>query len=139
MSPGFVVFGALFFIGFATIFVLIGRQGALAKSKQLSALGALSRGAAGRGAQLAFFIALGGVFFGACGLFGTVAAGDAQRRKACEETCASRGYAKGAIGPSKEKDPKNKNRPMFVACHCTGHATEPPLELQADVLQRVTK
>jgi hypothetical protein len=129
MLPGVLVAMA----GFVTLFVLLGRQGALAKSKQLAALGDLASGRAGRGARVAFFIALAGMLVGSCLCFAGVAAGDAERRKACVATCRERGYERGIIQGSTAMDPKNPKRHAFVACACEGGRPE-PLELEADRL-----
>jgi hypothetical protein len=131
MLPGFLVAA----LGFATLFVLLGRIGGLAKAKQLGAARALAAGRAGRGARIAFFVALGAMGGGTCLTFGGVAARDARRARACVAACRERGYAEGVIRGSVAMDPRRPGRHAFVACACAGGPAA-PLELEAERLVR---
>lgn len=131
MSPLFFVGFGLAAIGFIILFVLLASQGAMAKSRQFAAMGDLAAGRAGSGKRALFFLALLAMFFGTCGVFGGVTAGDAQRRKACETTCKDKGYKSGKIRGSAEK---SGGKHAFVACACEGGPDPDPLELKADSL-----
>jgi hypothetical protein len=122
---------ALFGGGFITLFIVLGTQNALAKSRQLEALGRVGSGKAGCGPQIALLcgaMAMGG---GACACFAGIAVGDAGRARACKEECIRRGHPTGTIQGSKEKD---GGRHKFVACMCSG-GSGAPVELRADDLR----
>src|SRR5690242_20080445 len=63
MTPAMMVGAALFFAGVLTILVLFALERSLAKSQQLGAIGRLASGKAGGGRRVAFFLALGCLFF----------------------------------------------------------------------------
>jgi hypothetical protein len=126
MAPGL----GLAMIGFVLFFVLLGSVGALAKSKQLSALAFMASGKAGGGKRVLLFLAFGLMFFGACGTFAGVARSDGDRARACTQTCAARGYETGRIGkPTQFADPKHPK----PACICE-KANRVPLEISVDEL-----
>lgn len=124
MLPGL----ALFAVGFVVFFVLLASVGALAKSKQFAAIGALASGASGSGKRTLFFISLLLLVTGALGTFAGVAASDGERARACTALCVSRGNISGRIGAATTPDPK---RPQ-PACLCEGGA--PSWETPADTL-----
>jgi hypothetical protein len=122
---------ALAAIGFAVLFGLLASVSALAKSKQLSAFGALASGKAGSGKRSLFFFGIAAMALGMCGTFAGVAKSDGERAKACQRTCVERGYGDGRIGPSANPDPKRPG----PACTCSGGASAAtPFELRADEL-----
>jgi hypothetical protein len=125
--PGVLVAG----LGFCLMFGLLASVGALSKSKQLSAFGALLSGRAGTARQLLFFLGIATMALGSCGAFAGVAISDAGRARACEQFCRSRGYARGSLGPSRASDPKYPGRAAFVACTCAGGPAPDPLETRA--------
>lgn len=131
LAPGLVLAA----LGFCLFFALLASQGAMAKSKQLAAMGELASGRAGKTKKLLFTCALIALGVGACATFGGVAANDSKRRKACEATCRDRGYEKGAIRGSEKSDPKARGRSLFVACACERGPAPDPLELKADDLE----
>lgn len=127
LLPGLVVAG----FGFLVLFGLLASASALAKSKQLSAIGDIAAGRAGGGKRALLFLAFGMMFFGTCGVFGGVARSDGERAKACVQACTVRGYPGGRIGrPSEPADPKHP-RP---ACLCDRTEALAPLEIPADEL-----
>ncbi|NUP06861.1 MAG: hypothetical protein HOW73_12485 [Polyangiaceae bacterium] len=131
LAPGLLVAAA----GFCLLFGLLASEGALGKSRQLAATGDLASGRAGRTKKRLFFVAIAALGLGTCGTFAGVAANDSKRAKACEKTCAERGYAKGHIRGSEKKDANARGRSAFVACACEGGPAPDPLELRADTLE----
>lgn len=124
---------ALAAVGFVVLFGLLASVSALAKSKQFDAMRALASGHAGPAKRGLFFFSVVAMAFGACGVFGGVAASDGDRARACQRACIDRGYAEGRIGPSAHPDAK---RPV-PACTCTGGADgSTPFEMRADELAR---
>ena len=130
LLPGVLIAGA----GFVVLFALLSSVGALAKSKQLSAIGELASGRAGRAKRVMFFLALAAMGLGACGAFAGVSVSDSERRHACERNCKERGYAKGTVGGSSARDAARPSRHAFVACACEGGPAPDPLEFPADQL-----
>ncbi len=124
LLPGLVMFGA----GFVVLFGLLASVGAMARSKQFSALAALASGAHGGSKRAAFFIGWALLFSGACGTFGGVAKSDAARADACTAWCVSRGHTTGRIGAASNPAPKHPK----PACLCEGGAT--PLEVSVEAL-----
>lgn len=130
LVPGLVLAAA----GFALLFWLLASQQALAKSKQLKALGELTSGRAGQTKRRLSLAALAAMAFGACGTFAGVGANDSARTKACVRSCADRGYETGKIRGSEKQDPAARGRHAFVACACERGPAPDPLELRADDL-----
>lgn len=123
LAPGLLVAA----IGGVLFFALLASVGALAKSKQLGALQAIGSGAAGATKRALLLVAVGAMVLGSCGVFAGVAKSDAERGKACQRTCAERGYASGAIGPATTPDPKHPS----VMCKCAGGTNASnPLEIR---------
>lgn len=118
-------------IGFVTLFGLLGSEGALAKSKQLSATRDLASGRSGRTKRALFGLAVFLLMCGTCGFFVGIGAIDGQERTRCQQTCVAKGYHEGTIGGSKQM---YGNRHAFVACTCTSDFETEPLELRADSL-----
>lgn len=100
MSLGFIIGSLLCVIGFAGFFAVLGRAGALAKSKQLGALARILRGEAGAFERSLLVLALTLCLVGACFLFMTVAQQDAAVRDACVAACRQGGLPKGRIARS---------------------------------------
>lgn len=118
-------------LGFAVFLGLLVSVSALAKSKQLRALGELASGRAGFGKRLLLFLAFAAMVSGSCGMFAGVAKSDGERVKACVRLCVDRGYSEGRIGPSAHPHPK---RPV-AACTCSGGASGgTPFETRVDAL-----
>ena len=130
VAPG----GTLFVIGFATLFALLASEGALKRSHQYTALTDLASGRSGPGKRRLFVAAVVILSVGACASMCGVGLSDAQRAKACEETCTERGYARAEIrGSTAMKKPGVHE---FVACACSEGPAPDPLELPANDLAR---
>ena len=127
LAPGL----ALAALGFIVLFGLLASVSALAKSKQLGALGTIASGQAGGAKRGLFIFAVIAMVAGSCGVFGGVAASDGERAKACSQLCTSSGYAEGRIGAASKPDPKHPS----PACICSGGASAAtPFETPADSL-----
>lgn len=125
MIPGL----AMFALGFVLVFAVLVKLGAMAKSRQIAALGDALSGRAGGGARFASLLGLALLGVGACTTFAGVAARD---RAECEAFCTKRGYAKGVFRDSTARSPKNPERAAFRACACEGGPPgAPPLEVVA--------
>lgn len=119
---------ALFATGFVILFALLGSVGALAKSRQFSAMRQLASGVSGSGKRAWFFASLGLLAVGMCGTFAGVARSDVKRARACTALCVSRGHTTGRIGAATHRDPR---RPQ-PACLCEGGAA--PFETPVSAL-----
>lgn len=110
---GATVFG----IGVLLMLSLLFSSGGAAKSRQIGVLGELFSGRLGGTLQALSFAALGAIAVGALICFGAAGRGDGDRRKACQNACAERGYEKGRLGLSESRDAAG--RPLKV-CRCSG-------------------
>lgn len=121
-------------IGFAVVMGVVFGAGGAAKSKQFAVVGEVMAGQHGKARRAAFLVGLVLTVFGTCGAFAGVAAGDAQRKQACERVCTGRGYAQAEIRGSTERNPPGSGKHAFVACACSAGPDPDPLELRADDL-----
>lgn len=127
-----MLFGAvLFMFGVVALMIAVFSSGGGGKSQQARVMSEVAAGKHGKGKRVLFLVGALATGFGACGAFIGVAAGDADRRKACERECTDRGYASAKIQGSQKRDPPGSGRHSFVACVCTDGPEPDPLEFPA--------
>jgi hypothetical protein len=122
--PGLVLFA----VGFILLFGLLASQSALAKSKQLSALGHVLGGGAGAGKKGLAILALVLLGLGTCASLAGVASKD---RAACTNYCTKLGYKRALLRDSTERDAKDPKRAAFRACACEDGPDPDPHEIVA--------
>jgi hypothetical protein len=101
MSLGFLVGMLLCSVGFAAFFLVLARAGALAKSKQIGAIGRILSGKAGPRERTLLLGAIVLCLLGACLLFMAVGRMDQAMRNECDVACREWGSQGGRIGRSR--------------------------------------
>ncbi len=124
-------------LGALVVLVLLFSSGGAAKSRQLGVLSQILSGQHGSGKKVGLLVAVALILFGTCGAFAGVAADDARNNEACTHTCAQRGYAKGTVRGSEQRDPPGSKRHAFRACVCEGGPEPDPLDVRLDELDAV--
>lgn len=99
-------------LGFGAFFLVLARAGALAKSKQLAAIGGILSGRAGPKERRLLLGALVLGLLGACLLFMAVGRMDQAMRNECDLACREWGVEGGRIGRSRTSE-----QPLR-ACFC---------------------
>ncbi len=121
-------------LGGIVVLALLFSSGGAAKSRQLDVLGQIISGKHGAGKRVWLTVSMVLIVFGSCGAFVGVSMDDARQAEACVQTCTERGYTKGTVRGSEQRDPPGSNRHAFRACVCEDGPDPDPLDVRLDEL-----